>query len=179
MFAHSIYTIGHSNRTANEFLQLLRSQDIQTLVDIRSHPYSRRYPQYSQDSLRAMLEENGITYHLASRHFGGKRKLKNVTRHIAMEKDKLRAFADYMDGEEFKAAAVQLVNLSNKALTVIMCAEKLPEHCHRMLISDYLILHNFDVIHLLDSENTKTHYLSSNARRETQSLIYDRFTAEK
>jgi len=179
MLAQSLYTIGHSNRPTNEFVTLLQSKNIKTLVDIRSHPYSRRYPQYSQDLLRATLEENGITYHLASRHFGGKRKLRNMTRHIAMEKDSLRAFADYMDGEEFKTAAVQLINLCSKAPTVIMCAEKLPDHCHRVLISDYLILHNIDVIHILGQDNYQTHYLSSNARRESQSLIYDRFTTEK
>ena len=123
-----------------------------------------------------MLEKSGITYHLAGRHFGGKRKSNrsSVSQHTALEKDSLRAFADYMDGDEFKRATNQLINLSSKAPTVIMCAEILPEKCHRLLISDYLILQNMDVIHLLDEGNTQVHFLSSNARHETQSLIYDR-----
>jgi len=174
MITQTLYTIGHSNRSTDEFLQLLQSQNIQILVDIRSHPYSRRYPQFSQDELRVLLENNGITYHLAGRHFGGKRKSNRVSQHRALEKDSLRAFADYMDGDEFKRAANQLMDLSSKAPTVIMCAEKLPEQCHRILISDYLILQNVDVIHLLGEGNTQPHFLSSNARRETQSLIYDR-----
>ena len=174
MITQTIYTIGHSNRSTDEFLQLLQSNNIQTLVDIRSHPYSRSNPQYSQDELRTILEISGITYHLAGRNFGGRRKTSSVTRHTALEKDSLRAFADYMDGEEFKRAANQLINLASKAPTVIMCAEKLPEQCHRLLISDYLVLHNIDVMHLVDEGNIHAHFLSSNARRETQSLIYDR-----
>ncbi len=128
MFTQTIYTVGYGCRSINDFLQLLQSKNIQTLVDIRSHPYSRRFPQYSQDQLRATIEEKGMVYHLASRHFGAKRKIYRSSQHTALKKDSLRAFADYMESDDFKKAAIQLINLSSKAATVIMCAETLPEH---------------------------------------------------
>ncbi|KPJ93508.1 MAG: hypothetical protein AMJ53_07140 [Gammaproteobacteria bacterium SG8_11] len=169
----TLYTVGHSNRTMDESLQLLKTQSITTLVDVRAYPQSQRHPQYSQQSLRQSLEAAGITYHWAGKQLGGKRQSLGKSKHIALADEKIRAYADYMESEAFQKAAVQLINLAATGKTAIICAEKLPQHCHRSLISDYLLLQGIEVIHIIDQATAVSHQLSPSARRESQQLIYD------
>ena len=170
----TFYTIGHSNRSIEEFIRALRAVPISTLVDVRAYPQSQRHPAFSQQPLRQSLETTGIIYHWAGKQLGGRRQARNGSKHIAIEDDNIRAYADYMESEVFQKAAVQLVNLATSAKTAIMCAEKLPEHCHRSLISDYLLLQGGEVQHIIDSETITSHQLSPLARRESRQLIYDR-----
>ena len=88
----------------------------------------------------------------------------------------MRAYADHMATEEFRRGVNQLVQLAQHAPTVIMCAEKHPEHCHRALLADYLVLQGIDVIHIVDDTEIRQHHLSPFARRESAQLIYDRHT---
>jgi uncharacterized protein (DUF488 family) len=81
-----------------------------------------------------------------------------------------------MESDLFQKAAVQLINLATSANTAILCAERLPEHCHRSLISDYLLLQGVEVLHIIDQDTITSHQLSPLARRESQQLIYDRGT---
>jgi len=171
----TIYTIGHSNRTLAEFLALLQQNAIQILVDIRATPYSKRFPHYSQDILRQTMNSNDIVYYWAGRQLGGQRQVQNPSSHPALENDNLRGFAEYMESVDFEHAIVQLVNLAGTGRTAIMCAEKLVEHCHRALISDYLTLKNIHVVHIIDSTREKDHVMSRFARTESTRLIYDRY----
>jgi len=170
----TVYTIGHSNRTIDELLSLLRRIPITILVDVRAHPQSQRYPQFSQEPLRQSLEAAGVTYHWAGRHLGGMRKSQGVSKHIALEDESLRAYADYMEGESFQKTVVQLMHLAATSNTAILCAEKLPEQCHRSLLSDYLLLQAADVSHIIEDEIIVRHQLSPQVRRESVQLIYDR-----
>ncbi len=108
----TLYTVGHSNRSLGELLGLLRDSGIQTLVDVRSYPGSRRHPQFSGDALRFALEGAAMHYHWAGRHFGGMRKPKPGSPHTALTEDGLRGYADHMDTDDFQRAAMQLVNLA-------------------------------------------------------------------
>jgi uncharacterized protein (DUF488 family) len=170
----TLYTIGHSNRTTDELVQALHAVPVETVVDVRANPQSRRHPQFSQQALRQSLEAAGMTYHWAGRQLGGRRQALGSSKHLAIADEAIRAYADYMESETFQKATVQLMNLAATGKTAILCAEKLPEHCHRSLISDYLLLQGLEVVHIIDQENIISHQLSPLARRESQQLIYDR-----
>jgi uncharacterized protein (DUF488 family) len=142
-----IYTIGHSTRTAEEFLGLLREHGIGLLVDVRRFPGSRRHPQFGRDALAASLEEAGIAY----RHeeaLGGRRagdpsagpSPNTAWRHAAF-----RAYADYTATPPFQAALRRLMRDGAERRTVIMCAEAVPWRCHRRLITDALLARGIPV----------------------------------
>ncbi|MCI0506702.1 MAG: DUF488 domain-containing protein [Gammaproteobacteria bacterium] len=171
---HTVYTIGHSNRSMDEFLTLLQQNAIRILVDVRAHPYSKRFPHFSQESLRQAVNANGIDYHWAGRQLGGMREASNPSSHPALAETGLRGFAEYMETAPFERAIAKLINLTASARTVIMCAEKLYEHCHRSLISDYLTLKNIPVVHIIDSDHLLEHQMSRLARTESGKLVYDR-----
>lgn len=168
-----IYTVGHSSRAAAELIELLEQHAIGALVDVRAQPHSSRHPQFCTDRLRHTLDLVGILYHWAGRQLGGRRVPRAGSQHSALEAG-LRGYADYMETDSFCRAATQLVNMAARAPTAILCAERLPEHCHRRLIADYLALQGLRVIHLIDPREMREHVLSAEARRESAQLIYDR-----
>ncbi len=172
----TLYTIGHSDRRLEELVELLHTVEVKILVDVRAHSGSRRHPQFSQGSLRKDMDEAGIQYHWAGRQLGGRRQARVDSPHTALSEDSLRGYADYMDTDNFQIAAVQLMNLAARASTAIMCAERLPEHCHRSLIADHLTLKGLPVVHLIDVHNSRTHQLNPKLRRESTCLVYDRDT---
>ena len=176
MMTARLYSIGHSNRSLDGFISLLQAHGIATLIDIRSQPQSRRHPHFAMDELRAGLEQAGITYHWAGRQLGGLRKSIAKSPHTALDNEGMRGYADHMATEEFRRGVNQLLHLAQQATTAIMCAEKLPEHCHRSLLADYLVLQGVEVIHIIDEGETREHHLSPFARRESAQLIYDRHT---
>lgn len=157
-------------------MELLQAQAVTTLIDIRAQPQSRRYPHFSMDELRAGLEQAGIVYHWAGRQLGGRRKTVAGSPHTALQDEAMRAYADHMATEEFRRGVSQLTHLAQQAVTAVMCAEKLPEHCHRALLADYLVLQGMEVIHIIDDGEIHEHHLGPHARRESAQLIYDRNT---
>lgn len=171
----SLYTIGHSNRDIQHLVDLLKRHHIHTLVDIRSNPVSARHPQFNQDVLRSRLETENMIYHWAGRQLGGLRKTSGTSRHHALAPE-LQGFAEYMETQEFERAASQLQRLASQSPIAIMCAEKHPEHCHRSLIADYLLLNGMEVMHIIDEQPGFAHQLRPEARRESAALIYDRVT---
>jgi uncharacterized protein (DUF488 family) len=125
------------------------------------------------EALREGMDELGIVYHWAGRQLGGRRSARPGSRHGALDEG-LRGYADYMETDRFHKSAVQLVNLGARSPTVMLCAERSPERCHRRLIADYLTLQGVEVIHLIERDDARVHSLSSEARRESAQLIYDR-----
>jgi len=173
MKAATLYTIGHGNRPMDEFIPLLVERAIQTLVDVRAQPHSSRFPHFTMEALREGMDELGIVYHWAGRQLGGRRSARPDSRHGALDEG-LRGYADYMETDRFHKSAVQLVNLAARSPTVMLCAERSSERCHRRLIADYLTLQGVEVIHLIERNDARVHSLSSEARRESAQLIYDR-----
>jgi uncharacterized protein (DUF488 family) len=171
--AVALYTIGHGNRSLDEFVSLLAERAIQTLVDVRASPHSSRFPHFSTDALRLAMERSEIVYHWAGRQLGGRRPPRPDSPHWALDEE-LRGYADFMDTGQFETSAAQLVRLAARSPTSILCAERSPERCHRRLIADYLTLRGIEVIHLIDPDSTTVHQLSPEARRESAQLIYDR-----
>jgi len=169
----TLYTIGHGNRSSDELVSLLTAAAIRTLVDIRAYPTSKHNPQFNEPAVREAMEHAGIIYHWAGKQLGGKRPSAPDSPHIALAEG-LRGFADYMQTSEFRRAASQLVNLASKAATAVLCAEQDPQHCHRSLLADYLVLQGHKVVHIIAQDDVQEHELSVCARRESAALIYDR-----
>ena len=169
-----IYTVGHSNRSAEALMALLGEAGVEVLVDIRAQPRSRRQPQFDSDALRLAAEQAGMVYHWAGRQLGGHRSARTDSPHRALAEDGLRGYADHMDSETFQGGAAQLIRLAGQSPTAVLSAERSPDECHRSLLADYLTLGNAQVVHLIDTGVRREHMLRSEVRRESAQLIYDR-----
>lgn len=167
-----IWTIGHSTRTAKEFEDLIVANQITTLVDVRSFPSSRRFPQFNQKQLSEQLGRLGIAYHHI-RELGGRRSPSPVSKNIAWKNASFRAYADHMETPEFKAGITELLKLAAASATTIMCAESLWWKCHRSLIADYLKAHGHEVIHILSADKNELHPYTSAARIVEGELSYE------
>ena len=173
-----IWTIGHSTRTADEFEDLLTAYHIKTLVDVRSFPSSRRFPQFNQKQLGAQLAKAGITYHhLPS--LGGRRTPSPHSKNTAWQNASFRAYADHMESAAFKAGVGELLELAAGSATTIMCAESLWWRCHRSLIADYLKSHGHEVVHILSRTKTELHPYTSAARIVNGELSYEGLLPEQ
>lgn len=173
----TLYSVGHSNRSVEQLLALMHAANVRLLVDVRSQPVSLRHPQFESESLREHLEEAGLQYHWAGRSLGGLRTPRADSPHIALAEDGLRGYADHMGTENFQKGAAQLVNMAGQSTTAVLCAERLPEKCHRQLLADYLLLQGVTVIHLIEPGEQREHQLSAQVRRESARLVYDRMVS--
>jgi uncharacterized protein (DUF488 family) len=166
-----IYTIGHSTRSAEEFVALLQAHGIRQLADIRKIPASRRHPQFVKETLAGILADHGIVY----RHFpdlGGLRKPKTGSVNTALRNDSFRGYADYMETETFHSALVDLLQFGEICTTALMCAEAVWWSCHRKLLSDILLVRGVQVRHILSTAAAKPHQLSEFARETSGGVIY-------
>jgi uncharacterized protein (DUF488 family) len=174
-----LYTIGHSNRSLDDFLNLLHSADIRLLIDVRSHPSSRRFPIYNRNALTLALEDEGIAYTWLGRQLGGMRRGKPDSPHTALASDGFRGYADHMAGEQFRDGIEQLTALARHQTTAIMCAERDPYQCHRSMIADFLLLRDWHVTHLIERNIRQDHRFSPLARSQDRLPIYDRLDQEQ
>ena len=152
------FTIGHSTRTWQVFVALLKEHQISVIVDIRRFPGSRRYPHFNQAEMQNNLKEQHIGYsHLEA--LGGRREpIEDSKRNIGWRNKSFRGYADHMGSVEFSSGIEQLLELANNNRVAIMCAEALPWQCHRMLVSDYLVgLCKFEVHHIVSSNANSSH----------------------
>jgi uncharacterized protein (DUF488 family) len=167
-----LWTIGHSTRKIDQFTSLLEENGIKLVVDVRSLPGSKRYPQFNKKALAESLREHGIRYeHLPE--LGGRRKSRPDSRNTAWRNASFRGYADYMETEEFHKGVRRLLDLANDiGPTAIMCAEAVWWRCHRGLISDYMKADGVDVIHIVDANKTEPHPYTSAARMVDGALSY-------
>ena len=167
-----IWTIGHSTRGIDEFISLLKGNEIKLLVDVRAFPGSKRYPQFNKDALAESLNAHGIGYE----HFSdlvGKRKSKPNSRNTAWRNVSFRGYADYMETEQFQKGIQRLLEVAPEAgPTAIMCAEAVWWRCHRSLISDYLKAREMEVLHILGENKVEPHPFTSAARIVNGELSY-------
>jgi uncharacterized protein (DUF488 family) len=172
-----LWTVGHSTRPGAEFIEIIRSFGIATLVDVRSYPGSRRYPQFNKLELANSLELAGIEYrHLPE--LGGRRRARKDSTNIAWRNESFRGYADYMDTDAFRDAVAELLKLAGRKRTAIMCAEAVWWRCHRSLISDYLKAHGILVNHILGENKSEVHPYTSAARIVNGELSYKGLLSE-
>lgn len=168
---HTIYSIGHSTHSVDEFLNMLRSFDIKTLVDIRRLPGSRRFPQFDMENIKVSLEETGIQYiHLVD--LGGRRKMRKDSKNNRWNNDSFRGYADYMETKEFENAIVKLKHIALEQPTAYMCSEAVWWRCHRSMVSDYLMAKGWAVLHIMATGKAQEHKYTSPARIVDGNVFY-------
>ena len=169
----TIFTIGHSTRTLDEFVEVLLAHNIDQLLDIRAFPMSRRLPHFNHDSLAQTLPAAGIQY-ISEKRLGGRRKkIRNDSPNIALRNDSFRNYADYMLTDEFRQAIQDLTARAEQGKVAIMCAERVYFHCHRMLVSDWLTAHGHSVLHIDGAGPARPHKLMPEAKLTGGDLIYN------
>jgi uncharacterized protein (DUF488 family) len=173
-----IWTIGHSTRSLKEFLDLLKTHHIKMLVDIRSFPGSRRFPHFNKENLLLSLHDSGVHY----RHMpglGGRRKPNKDSPNIAWRHPSFRGYADYMQTEEFREQINVLQDIGRTMHTVYMCSEAPWWKCHRALVSDFLKVKGWEVLHIMERGKLTEHPFTRPARTQQGELFYDDITPDK
>lgn len=166
-----IFTIGHSTRSMEAFLSLIKAHGIDSVIDIRTIPKSRHCPQFNQEDLRQALKRSKIGY----RHMkglGGFRHALKESINTGWVNASFRGFADYMQSIEFEKALQKLEKIAQKKRCVLMCAEAVPWRCHRSLIADALIIRGWKVFHIQSQSTAKSHRRTSFLRVRKGVLVY-------
>lgn len=166
-----IWTIGHSTRTIEEFLDLLILNDIEVVADVRSYPGSRRYPHFNAKVLSESLIERGIDY-LPLKELGGRRRSRPGSPKTVWRNEAFRGYADYMETAGFKQGIDTLLRWARTKRTVVMCAESVWWRCHRSMISDYLKASGVTVEHIMAGGKNVIHPFTAAARIEGGKLAY-------
>jgi uncharacterized protein (DUF488 family) len=166
-----IFTVGHSTRSAEDFVALLKSHRIELLVDVRTVPRSRHNPQFNRDTLPETLRRAGIDYlHLAE--LGGLRKPRADSTNAGWRNLSFRGFADYMETPEFDKGLARLMDAAKTRRLAIMCAEAVPWRCHRSLIGDALAAGGVEVFELSSVTQAQPHRMTPFARVEGTRVSY-------
>jgi uncharacterized protein (DUF488 family) len=165
-----IWTVGHSTRELADFLDLLTSNNIEAIADVRSLPGSRKFPQYNSEDLEPSLAGAGIDYVLI-KQLGGRRKALPDSPNTVWRHKSFRGYADYMETPGFREGIEILLDLAEKKHTAVMCAEAVWWRCHRSMIADYLESNGAIVEHIMDAKNV-IHPYTSAAKIVKGNLVY-------
>ena len=166
-----VFTVGHSTRSFEELVELLRAHGVERLVDVRTIPRSRRNPQFNRDTLGQALRNRRIAYrHM--QELGGLRRTHADSVNTGWRNTSFRGYADYMQTEEFREALDRLIGLAEEKKTAIMCAEAVPWRCHRSLVADALIVRGYEVRDIMSGKSAKPRMLNPMARVEGSRITY-------
>ncbi len=166
-----VLTIGHSTRSVEEFLLILKQNGVEKIIDVRTIPKSRTNPHFNQETLSETLAKAGIGYvHMSG--LGGLRHARRDSPNMAWRNLSFRGFADYMQTPEFDSSLHELISLAKKEHVALMCAEAVPWRCHRSLISDALTVHGLKVEHVISSKNSQSHKMTPWAEVTGTSITY-------
>jgi uncharacterized protein (DUF488 family) len=166
-----VYTVGHSDRELDDFVELLKVNGVNTLADIRKLPGSNRYPHFNQEQLAASLARVGIGY-IYLKELGGRRRQSKDSRNTAWRNRSFRAYADHMETDEFLRGMDMLLDLARGGTAAVMCSEAVWWRCHRALVADYLKAAGVTVYHIMNGKAVKTHPYTSAAKVLGNKLSY-------
>ncbi|MDN3693566.1 DUF488 domain-containing protein [Chryseobacterium tructae] len=166
-----IYTIGHSTHPLEEFMEMLKSFNIEVLADVRRFAGSKRYPWFSKENLEKVLPEHHIEY-LHFEALGGRRKVQPNSINSRWKNESFRGYADYMQTEEFIKAVEKLENIARIKTTAFMCSEAVWWSCHRSMISDYLKAKGWNVEHIMKIGKAEEHPYTAPARISNGHVFY-------
>lgn len=169
--ATTIWTIGHSTRSADEFVCLLQRHGLEVVADVRRFPGSRRHPQFGAAALAERLAAEGIDYAWLPR-LGGRRSGPASPEQLGWRNPSFRAYAAYEWTDEFAQGLDELLHIAAGRPTTLMCSELLWWRCHRALIADVLRFLGMRVIHIMGGEPGTPHPYTSPARIVDGELIY-------
>jgi uncharacterized protein (DUF488 family) len=167
----SIWTIGHSTRSFEEFAAMLHSFEIELLADIRSYPGSRRLPWFNKEALEISLPRENIQY-VHIRSLGGRRKVSPDSKNTSWRNQAFRGYADYMETDAFKDGIKELEGLAMKQRTAFMCSEAVWWRCHRSMVADYLKAGSWKVMHIMGVGIEEEHPYTAPARIVDGRLSY-------
>ena len=166
-----MFSIGHSTRSFEEFVGLLRTWHVEVLADVRTVPRSRRNPQFNGDALAVSLPADGIAY-VAMPALGGWRRPLPDSRNTGWRLASFRGYADYMQTDAFRAALAGLMARAAGAGLAFMCAEAVPWRCHRSLIADALVARGCDVRDIISATKADAHRMTPFARVDGDRVAY-------
>lgn len=167
----SIFTIGHSTRSIEEFVELLIIYGIEEVVDVRTIPMSRHNPQFNTDELTISLNDENIEYEHIKK-LGGLRHSNKDSINLGWHNTSFRGFADYMASPEFSEGLDELIEIANAKVTAIMCAEAVPWRCHRSLIADALTKKGLSVSDIMSKTKVAKHRLTPFLKVKKGQLTY-------
>jgi uncharacterized protein (DUF488 family) len=153
-----VLTVGHSNRTLEDFVAILKAHGVERLVDVRRHPGSRRHPHFARKALEQGLSAANISY-VHEPDLGGRRKPHPDSAHTAWENEQFRGYADHMATSEFRAALHRACAWAEQQCVCVMCAEAHFSRCHRRLLADAIVVAGHPVVHVLDAQRIESHVL--------------------
>ena len=166
-----MFTLGHSTRSFEELVGILRAQGVERLIDVRTIPRSRHNPQFNREVLSNALHNR----HLGNRHLkalGGLRRAHADSSNAGWRYASFRGYADYMQTAVFEKALAELIELAKQKPIAIMCAEAVPWRCHRSLIADALIARGCEARDIMTAASAKPHILNPMARVHGQQVTY-------
>lgn len=167
----TIFTIGHSTRPIEEFLEILKHYNIIELMDIRTIPKSRHNPQYNGPELAHVLRNHHIGYR-HQKNLGGLRRALADSINTAWKNSSFRGFADYMQTAEFNDGIQKLLEIAQTKTVAIMCSEAVPWRCHRSLVGDALLVHGINVNDIYSITSVKPHTMTPWALVEGTTITY-------
>lgn len=167
----TIFTIGHSTRPFPEFVEMLRSFEIEMVVDVRSFPGSRKFPQYNKETLENSLPAESIDY-LHIRELGGRRKKSADSVNTSWRHPAFRSYADYMETDDFRKGIRELKRIAAIHRVAYMCSEAVWWRCHRSMISDFLKVQDWTVLHIMAIGKCEEHPYTSPAKVKDGKLFY-------
>ena len=171
MIPLTVFTVGHSTRTIEEFMHLLIAHAIQHVIDVRSIPRSKRNPQFNRDQLPMALQRFGIDYsHMPG--LGGRRHARRDSTNTGWRNVSFRGYADYMDTPAFKESLNRCIALAREERVALMCAEAVPWRCHRSLIADALLVRGIQVSDITSAMHARPYSLTPWARISGIDLTY-------
>jgi uncharacterized protein (DUF488 family) len=165
-----VHTIGHSTRAIEDFALLLKTHDIELVVDVRRWPSSRRYPHFRREELAASLNTSGIEY-IWRGDLGGFRKPLADSQNTAWKVGAFRAYADFMLSPEFEKIMQEMEQMAGNKRIAIMCAEAVPWRCHRRLVADAFLIRGFSVRHIM-ADGCHEHHLPPFAIPKGTKIFY-------
>ena len=168
-----IWTIGHSTHPLKEFVDMLQSFNIEKVADIRSFPGSRKFPQFNKEALEMSLPQNYIEY-IHIKELGGRRKGNKDSKNTGWRHIAFRSYADYMETGSFKDGIEALEKIALKNRVAYMCSEAVWWRCHRSMVSDYLKLHGWKVMHIMAKDKESEHPYTAPARIIDGVLNYEK-----
>ncbi|MGO2745005.1 DUF488 domain-containing protein [Microbacterium sp.] len=168
------FTVGHSTRSIDEFIELLQSAEVEGVVDVRRLPGSNRYPQFNEDALRESLGTAGIRFERIAELAGRRPVSKDVPFDVNAfwQNRSFHNYADYALSDEFRGGVEQLIDLGRQARTTVMCSEAVWWRCHRRIIADHLLARGETVFHLMDQGREHPAELTAGAVADGDTVTY-------
>ena len=168
-----IYSMGHSNRSLQEFMSILSHYAVLAVIDVRSHPHSRANPHFNKEVLEYELPRSNIQYVWMGEGLGGFRPQRHEeSPNTAWRIKSFKNYADYALTDAFSDALAELTSLATKQTVAVMCAEVLWTRCHRRIIADYLLTLGWEVMHIVDASRAMAHQLPTFAKVDGAHVTY-------